>query len=50
MKCKKPSQQELTLVLKKQVVQNILEADFLEAEFLEQTHWKESYFSAFVDN
>lgn len=35
MKCKKPSQQELILVL----LQNILEA-----EFLEHTHWKGSYF------
>lgn len=41
MKCKKPSQQELILVL----LHNILEA-----EFLEHTHWKESYFSAFADN
>jgi len=33
------------LVLKKQVIQNILEA-----ELVELTHWKESYFSAFADN
>lgn len=35
MEYKKPSQQELTIVLKKQVIYNILEA-----ELLEQTHWK----------
>lgn len=35
MEYEKPSKQELTIVLKKQVIYNILEA-----EFLEQTHWK----------
>lgn len=35
MEYKKPFQHELTIVLKKQVTYNILEA-----AFLEQTHWK----------